>query len=201
MSSRQEDWHPNRKSQTQQKNPPQKEDSLRNFFPTGRMTNKQLIKNPTGRLAPQRRLIMRMLSQLKDWHPNSKSKSVREDLPQREDSLRKYLPGRKTDTQTGNQKPNRKICPRKCLPNRRTDPKEEITNPTESLDPERRLEGRSVHSNNCISILRICKGLYPMWASRCIFEFWVWWGWRHLGIWEFLSYHPNHWVMFHSLTQ
>ena len=58
---------------------------------------------------------MKMPSQLEDWHPRSKSISEKEALPQKEDSLRKYLPNRNTATQTGNQKP------------------------TESPDPERRL--------------------------------------------------------------
>ena len=93
MSSRQEDGHPNRKSQTQQKDLPQKEDSLRNFFPTGRMTPKQLIKNPTGRLAPQRRLVMS--SQQEDRPPKRKSQTHQKVLTQKEDSLNRKIRSKK----------------------------------------------------------------------------------------------------------
>ena len=94
MPSQQEDGHPNRKPQTQQKDLLPKEDSLRkclpnrknstqtgshepnrktcpgkktlwgNVFPTGRLTPKQQINNPTAILAPERRLLMKMRSQL-----------------------------------------------------------------------------------------------------------------------------------------
>ena len=36
-------------------------------------------------------------------------------MPQREDSLRKCLPNKKTATQKGNHEPNRKTCPRKKI--------------------------------------------------------------------------------------
>ena len=111
--SQQEDWHPNRKSKTQQEDLAQKEDSLRKCFPTGRLTPKQEIRSPTGRLAPERRLIKKTVSQQEDWHPKRKSETQQEDLSQKEDSLRKCLPNRKTDTQTGNQEPSRKTCPGK----------------------------------------------------------------------------------------
>ena len=151
-ASHQEDWHPNRKSRTQKEDLPQKEASLRkcfpnrktdtqtgnqepkrktcprkksreeNAFPTGRLTLKQVIKNPKARLAPERSLIKKMPSQQEDGHPNRKSRTQKEDLPQREVSLRKCLPNRKADNQTGNREPKRKTCPRKkSLPNRKTD--------------------------------------------------------------------------------
>ena len=56
-------------------------------FPTGRRTPKQQFKKPTGRFAPERRLIMKMPSQQEDLHPNSKSKTQQKDLPQEEDLL------------------------------------------------------------------------------------------------------------------
>ena len=86
-----------------------------------------------------------MSSQQEDWHPNSKSKTQQEDLPQKEDSLWKCFPSRKTDTQIANQKPNRKTCPRKKthyengFPTGRLTPKQQIKNPTGRPAPERRL--------------------------------------------------------------
>ena len=157
MSSQQEEQHPNRKSRTQQKDLPRKEDSLRkcfpnrktdtqtanqqpnsnvwkthiqtakqklnrntcagektyyeNAFPTGSVAPKQQITNPTGRLAPERRLIKKMSSEQEGWHPNSKSQAKQEDSPQKEDSLRKCLPSMETDTQTTNRRTHRKTCP------------------------------------------------------------------------------------------
>ena len=142
MSSQQEDRHPNRKSRIQKEDLPQKEASLRkclpnrqtdtqtwnqepkrktcpreeshweNAFPTGRPTPKQEIKNPKGSRAPERSLIKKMSSQQEGWHSNRKSRTQKQDLPQKEVSLRKCLPDRKTYTQTGNQGPKRKTCPR-----------------------------------------------------------------------------------------
>ena len=53
-----------------------------------------------------------MSSQQEHWHPNRKSETQQKDLPRKEDSLRKCLPNKKTDTQTANQKPNRGIAVR-----------------------------------------------------------------------------------------
>ena len=138
MFSQQEDWDAKRKSRTQQKDLPT------GGFPTGRLTPQQQITNQTRRLAPERRLIEKMSYQHEDWHPNRTSRSQQKDLPQKEGSLRKRLPNRKTDTQTANQKPNRNSCPRKeahyenAFPTERLTPKWNITNPTGRLAGERR---------------------------------------------------------------
>ena len=150
-SSQQEDCHPKRKSRTQQKDLPQKEDSLRkrlpsrktdtqtanrtpsrnsgprketyyeNAFPTGRLTPKWQITNPTGRLAGERRPVEKMPSQQEGWHPSSKAQTKQEDLHQKKDSLRKRLTNRKTDQND--------------FPTGRLTPEQQSTNQTRRLAP------------------------------------------------------------------
>ena len=111
---------PNRKTDTQtadhkpkSKTCPRKKTHWEDVFPTGKRTPKQEITNPTERLATEKRLIKKMPSQQEDRHPNRKSQTQQKVLILKEDSLRKCLPDRRVDTQTGNHKPNRKTCPRK----------------------------------------------------------------------------------------
>ena len=73
------------------------------------------ITSQRGRLARERRLIQKTSSQQEDRHPKRKSRTQQKDLPQKEDSLRKCLANRTTDTQMASHEPNRKTCPERIL--------------------------------------------------------------------------------------
>ena len=169
MSYQQEDRHPNWKSRSQQKDLPQKEDSLRkrlpnrktdtqtanqkhtrnscprkethyeNAFPTGRLTPKWQITSQRGRLAPERRLIKKMPSQQEDWHPKRKSRTQQKDLPQKPPQQEGWHPNSKSRTKQEDLPQKKNTHWENVLPTGRPTPKQEITKPTERPAPERRL--------------------------------------------------------------
>ena len=90
------------------------------------------------------RLIMKIPSQQEDWHPNGKSQIQQEDLPQKEDSSRKYLLNRESDSQTTNERPTGRSIPEMRFVNSKTHQK-----------PKRKTGTRE--EDSCICIPSMCK--------------------------------------------